>query len=418
MIHCRMAVNTLNDKLSLLAALPTTMKWLSDWDATTQYYKNDVVISPPYFASYILDAASEIGAANPSVNPHWIPVGRSSGGVQNIIAGVGIDLSGSSTKPEIINNGVRNVQYGANIQNIGTAQDIVLDSDAVATITGVMGISVTNLSTITNSGVTSIAGGSGLQPSQPTGGITLSNAGVLSLASTDSLLTVVGGLDKTVLNNGLLSIVDGVAITNVGTSNEYVLQNDGVRTIQYPSNTLRNTGDEYAQKLSAANCQICEVWASVVGMTPNPTTAGANDAVVNIVQTPNTLWANCFATGVPYSSGNFELDLTGLVFCLRNVGGFDVRVNCRLVDGVTQSEWNVGILKNVYPLGPTGTSNLKSVLTLGKVLVDLQKARAAGIRQLTGIRILVSANTPTPIITTALIGTSKGLAVFSPLGVV
>lgn len=407
-----MAVNTLQDPLIKLDNLPTTMKWGGQWSSEFQYYKNDLTISPVDFGSYILSTSADKGGVDPSLSASWTFVGASSGGVENIRKGVGIDISGSATRPEIINNGVREIQYGSNIQNSGSIQDVVLDTSSIATITGILGVGITNLSTITNLGVTTIDG-AGFDFSSPTGQVTMSNVGVMSLTSSDNLLQITPGQNPVILNNGLLSIVDGTAITNVSTTpNQYTLQNDGVRTITYPSNTINNVGDSNTQKLTAANCQVCQVWSTTGAMIPNPLTKNTPSGYADlaITQTPNTLWANCLANGVPYSSGVFELDMTGLLFLASNVGGAQLRISCFLLDGSTQFALSQD--KNVYV-----RNNVTVPFTFGKVLVDLQKARAAGIRQLTGFRFAFNtlfANLPT----ISYIQSGKGLAVFSPLGVV
>jgi hypothetical protein len=404
-----MAVNTLSDPLIKLNNLPTTMKWLSEWSPTTQYYKNDVTVSPTTSGSYILRTASDYNSSDPSISPSWLPVGRSAGGIENLRKGIGIDLSGSSTRPQVINNGVVDIIYGTNMQNIGTRQDVVLDTTAIATITGIIGIDTTNLPTITNSGVTSVTG-NGFGFSSQTGNTTITNQGVLSLASTDSNLTITAGQDPIILNNGLLALVDGTGITNVSTTpNEYTLQNDGVRTIQFPSNTLLNKGSSSYQKLAAANCQICEVWTDtgVTGMTPNPTKGNVTDATIFITQTPNTLWANCLATGVPYSAGVFEIDMTGFFFYFFNISRVATRFIYSLLDSVTGNKLLLGTSKSLFPAKPT------SIFTLGKISVDLQAARNAGIRQLTGFEVVMEANFPG--VNFALFQVGKGLAVFSPL---
>jgi hypothetical protein len=406
-----MAVNTLQDPLIKLDNLPTTMKWGGEWSSELQYYKNDLTISPVDFGSYILSASAYKGGADPSRSEVWTFVGASSGGVENIRKGVGIDLSGSATQPVIINSGVREIQYGTNIQNAGTTQDVVLDTSSIATITGILGIGITNLSTITNLGVTTLDG-AGFDFNSPTGQVTMSNTGVMSLRSSDNLLQITPGQNPVILNKGLLSIVDGTAITNVSTTPyQYQLQNDGVRTITYPSNTINNVGDIHTQRLTAANCHVCQVWSTTGAMTPNPIPFNTNDgSVLQITQTPNTLWANCLANGVPYSSGVFELDMTGIVFYASAVGAAQTRITYYLLDGNTQ--FLLGTDKHLYVRNDT-----TNTYTLGKVLIDLQKVRAAGIRQLTGFRLIfrtIQAKNPK----LSYIQGGKGLAVFSPLGVV
>jgi hypothetical protein len=144
-------------------------------------------------------------------------------------------------------------------------------------------------------------------------------------------------------------------------------------------------------------------------MTPNPLVYGAADANIAITQTPNTLWANCLANGSPYSNGVFELDMTGIVFYISKVNGAATRIAYYLLDGNTQ--YLLGSDKGI-----SVQNTLTNTFTLGKVLVDLQKVRAAGIRQLTGFRLVLSAVNNRPIL--SYIQGGKGLAVFSPLGVV
>jgi hypothetical protein len=97
-----MSVSQLDTPLERLAANPTGMNWRDLWDPTTQYYLNDVAVSPVNNNSYILTGkVALLGGADPTANPDWGEISPATTGVDQVIAGNNITLGGTPTLPVI-----------------------------------------------------------------------------------------------------------------------------------------------------------------------------------------------------------------------------------------------------------------------------------------------------------------------------
>jgi len=97
-----MAVSQLDTPLERLATNPTGMNWRDIWDPTTQYYLNDVVVSPLNVNSYILIGKTTLlGGADPTLNPDWGEISPATTGVAQVIAGDNITLGGTTTLPVV-----------------------------------------------------------------------------------------------------------------------------------------------------------------------------------------------------------------------------------------------------------------------------------------------------------------------------
>lgn len=114
-------------QLETLRQFPLTIQWRDVWEATTQYIKNDAVISPTDRSVYVLIVTSELGGDDPAINTNWFPITSSTTGVTDIIAIDGVENVGTGTNAILDNTGVLTVRPGANISITGTANNPVIN---------------------------------------------------------------------------------------------------------------------------------------------------------------------------------------------------------------------------------------------------------------------------------------------------
>jgi len=370
--------------------LPTAVNWLGTWSPSIVYYNNDVVVSPLNTGSYIMIAPTTtiLGGADPAINTAaWYPFGASITTVQTIRKGAGIDLSGNSTNPTVVNTGVVSVVPGTGINNIGTATDPILTSNNLSAIVQGLGISVVGIPTpnITNTGVVELNPGAGMDVIYPTGEgrPTVVNMGLTDLTQGGGI-TVTGGQIKTLGNPGLLTINAGGGIINTGTPTEPNLENGGVISITPFNHSITVSGNSLNVQLASNNARKTAVWSPTVAttMTPNPIFNGI--ALIPLTQTPGTLWASCLATGAPFSTGIFTLQIPFTFRMNYQFSGLGFQFVYALYDSIEDKEFRFNYY--IYPLNPTGANRLV-IYKLGSVRVDLAAIRAAGLRQVTGFRM-------------------------------
>lgn len=114
-------------QLETLQQFPLTLQWRDAWEATTQYVKNDAVISPTDRSVYVLIRTSELGGDDPAVNTNWFPITSSTSGVTDIKAIDGVKNSGTGTNAILENTGILSVRPGSNISITGTANNPVIN---------------------------------------------------------------------------------------------------------------------------------------------------------------------------------------------------------------------------------------------------------------------------------------------------
>lgn len=373
--------------------LPLAVNWLGDWSPTTTYFKNDVTVSPINTASYIMigPPTSIQGGQDPSINTtNWFQYGRSIDTVQNIRVGEGIELAGTDPNPIVLNTGIVSIVPGTGISNIGTAQDPILSCETLTAIVPGVGIDVFGLPipNIENTGVTYIRNGAGLSLNYVNGIANFASTGLQSLGAAAppiAGLTVSAGPIKTITNTGLLSVIHGTGIINDGTATEPELRNGGVITLTplNPSMTVIPSGN--VVKLGSNNPIKTLVWTptALTVMTPNPANGGIS--TIPITQAPG-IWADCLATGLPYSYGYFAL---AFPFTFRWSGPTQqVQVNLflTLIDGVNNKSFRILFTINPQVLTGSGTAFPAAYFTLGTRLINLEALRASGFRVLTSIQ--------------------------------
>jgi hypothetical protein len=384
--------------------LPLAVNWLGDWSPTTTYFTNDVVVSPINTASYIMigPPTSIQGGQDPSINTtNWFQYGRSIDTVQNIRVGEGIELGGTDPNPIVTNTGIVSIVPGTGISNIGTAQDPVLSCETLTAIVPGVGIDVFGLPipNIENTGVTYIRKGAGLSLNYVNGIANFASTGLQSLGAAAppiAGLTVSAGPIKTITNTGLLSVIHGTGIINDGTATEPELRNGGVITLTplNPSMTVIPSGN--VVKLGSNKPIKTLVWTPTITtqMTPNP----VNGAIgtIPITQAPG-LWADCLATGLPYSYGYFALNFPfTFLFAGLFVIASTIPLFMTLNDGVNSKSLKILFTLQVPQL-PVQQGYNTIRFTLGTRLINLEALRASGFRVLTSIQFQTGSGFPLQI---------------------
>lgn len=387
-------VADLDTRLKRFNALPQMMNYQGTWSPTTDYFQNDVVVSPADFASYIQISPTSVitGQGDPSTNPtDWFRFGQGAGGVQEIDPGAFISTTGS-TNPTITNLGVITPTLSPNLNNLGTINAFILETTGILGVTAGPGIG-TQLSPLAitdlfNTGVRSIQGQSNIVIAD---GITpfdkvISYTGVGTLTSPLPGLTIGPGSTPLITNTGLLSLITGTGITNSSTAQTPNLTNDGLITLVGSNITVNNTAG--AVTLSTTHPSLSQIGTMAPVMVPSQLTNAVRSGRIAVTQTAGTDWATSISTGVPYAIGSFELSFS-ITFLLSGINTDIGNTLFSLYDGVN----NV-----LYPLTTPAISytnvayNRSSATTpysstFGKFIVDLTAIRASGFKELTHFQI-------------------------------
>tara|TARA_R110000868_G_scaffold23221_1_gene94019 strand:+ start:382 stop:1602 length:1221 start_codon:yes stop_codon:yes gene_type:complete len=371
----------LSSPLARYNALPTVVNWRGGWDEDTEYYRNDIVVSPLTSGSYINISASTAtrGQGDPSTNlADWFTFGEGAAGVQEIQGSEYITV-GPTTTPSITNNGVCEMAIGQNLNNLGTQNDPILEDLGLTNVIPSAGISFVG-NTISNTGLISLRPGNSGITVNGTTNVALSCSGVLSITPSDNTITVGAGLTPLITNNGLLSLIASTGLVNNSTAQTPDLENGGV--IDISSNGI-NITDFPNVKLSVFQSSISLIGTLVnVTITPNP----SQDFTIPITQNPGTIWATCLATGAPYSTGTFTINF-GLAFNVESnqfTSIFDTVITIfDSVNNVAYSPSGFRVNQSVY-----NRFNLNNLVKtrIQSITIDLAILRASGFRVMTGIQ--------------------------------
>jgi hypothetical protein len=411
----------LSDPLDRLDALPTAINWRGEWDPNTLFYRNDIAVSPITKGSYInvTPATTISGGGDPSLNAvAWYAFGSGAAGVQEI-TGTEYITVGPTTTPKITNNGVVTLEIapGTNLNNLGTAQDPILEDTGVTNVLADPGILITpdisnsNLLYVDNTGVVNIVtdSASGFTTGSDVNNVSLFYTGILSVNNPpNSGITVGTGQSPLVTNTGLLSLNVGTGLSNISTPQTPNIINTGVIDISGSGVTV--TGFP-SIKLSTTHPSVSLIGTITGPMVPNPTlptspTIPNPPGRIPITQTPGTFWATSIATQTPYSSGTFFLNLnismllkgpsSGITFAARGKLSFTIydSVNNVVYAPITP---NLRESANVNTIQFPRTINSQYRPTsvnpiITSMVVDLQSLWTSGFRTMTHIQISHSIN--------------------------
>lgn len=359
-------LESLTNPLERLQILPDGMNWRGLWNNTTQFYQNDVVLSPITTAPYLLTGRIALaGGADPSTVPaDWTELAPATGGITGLTAGQGISITGTPTIPQINNTGVLVVVAGTGITNTGTASDPILQNTGITALNVATGIGSTGgqTPTLSNTGVLSITAGSGISITGSPNAPTVVNAGVLSVnaGAGISIAPVPSANQPTITNSGVLSITGGTGITVSGPA-------------QTPT--------------ISANVGVADPVATLIPLASVflPIPAGATGANV-VALSPTSLLYDHLANGSPDPNGTWILDLGSYCFYDNAPAGGTNSITVAIEDNTT-----VGGPYTYAGIAGTGITQLNGFppyfLSLGKFYLEVAAARATGLRLLNAILV-------------------------------
>jgi uncharacterized protein YjeT (DUF2065 family) len=337
------------------------MNWRGLWTNTTQFYQNDVVLSPITTAPYLLTRLALLGGLDPSLVPaNWTELAPATGGITGLTAGNGISITGTPTIPQLNNTGVLQVVAGTGITNVGTASQPELRN------TGLISLNVG----------TGLASSGGQTP-------TLTNTGVLSITTTaGSGITITGSSNApTVVNSGILAVNAGAGITiaPVPSANQPTIANTGVISITAGSGIIIS-GPPQTPTISSSAIAADPVATTIpLSSIFVPIPAGATGTNV-LSLSPTSLLAQHLASGSPDPNGTWILDLTSFVFLNIIPAGGTQTITTGVEDNTT-----VGGPYTYTGVVGTGTTFLNTppcYVSLNKFFLNVADARTAGLRDL------------------------------------
>lgn len=397
--------NELDTPFERLAALPQMMSWLGEWNATDEYYQNNVVTDPITTGSYIYTGFSAAirGGLPPSqvIGPSiWTAFGSVVvSGVQQLKEGDGILIDGSDTFPTISNTGVLTTTLEGRLQNIGTSQfPVLIYENSITQVQQGLGIAVDNTDPnnpqINNTGILDIYPGEGISVTGEND-LTLANDGVILVVAAPSTEIQITGTNQNPIVNStaLVSITESVGIAKEPglPANEPQLNNTGVHSI-IPRNIAVSSGfpgpgDKELIMINSVKTLVFNSQDLV--MTPNTLVGNGAQGLIPITQSVGTFWENVMQNGPPsYTStqgSTFLLDFSLKFTGTQSASG--VSLLMWLQDNTSSPIVEVGPYTLRY--GAIGISNQvpERIYLFSSIAVNVQPARAQGFRKLTGLRI-------------------------------
>jgi hypothetical protein len=394
-----------------LAALPNMMSWAGEWNANDEYFLNFVVTDPITTGSYIYTGFSSSirGGLPPSqvIGPSiWTAFGSTvAAGVQSLKEGDGILINGSDTTPTVSNIGVLELTAEGGLTNIGTIQfPIIILDNSVSQVQPGLGIDIDNTDPtqpqINNTGILNIFPGEGISVTGDND-LTLENSGVISIGiAPGTALTISNpGQNPTINSTGVVSITEGIGIAKEPglPANEPQLNNTGVISIVPRDSYISITGGFPGpgnKELKLVNSIRTIVFSGPLTMVPSTIVGINSSAIVNITQTPGTLWESVMLTGSPYSDGKFMLNF-GLKFTATLDGNSSLNrptVNLFLQDNTQNPPVELQIPNNVLAKGgPIEVNNTSRSFLFPDASINVAQVRALGFRRLTSIRVFYGA---------------------------
>jgi hypothetical protein len=396
-----MSLTPLDNPLERLGINPTGMNWRGLWDATEQYYLNDVAVAPSNSASYILaNKTALLDGGDPSLNPDWIELSATTTGVVSVNAGTGITITGTGTNPIVNNAGVITLTAGTGLTNAGTATNPLINNTGVVSLVQGVGIQIagTTNPTITNTGIRTLTQGAGIAISSGSNP-SIANTGLLS-AVAGTGISVSAGQTPTIANTGVVSLGVGSGIANTGTATAPVVENTGILTLGVGTG-LATTGGQNpvltATILPTLSRIICINWG-LFGANPmdSVVNAPANITIGQANFPPASIIADHFANGSPDPAGVWLVDFSPLKF-INIAGDFSppAPLTISLVDNSTPATY---VLSNAEggsnlslaqaPANGSGLSGANAQpFGFGLVELNITAIRASGFRRLDEIHI-------------------------------
>ena len=282
--------------------------------------------------------ASDAYVAAQGITPNPWPTGGGGGGVDSVIAGTAISITGSSTNPVVNNIGVTAAVAGTGIGVSGATGNVTISNTGVLALTAGTNVTITGTASnpIINSSnpggtLTGITAGTGIAVSGSAPSPTVSNTGVLSVAAGTNV-TITGSASNPTINaTGVLTGVTagtGIAVTG-STPTETVARLDINVTQVTASNTpytalatdsmilfmndaTNNPSNVQLKVLMGAapqtGAEITFVWWTTQNAANNPVVVGNGGISVEDINNPGTLVASPNTTylGTPYQRVSYK----------------------------------------------------------------------------------------------------------------
>lgn len=209
-------------------------------------------------------------------------------GVLSNIAGSGIEIGGTTQNPIISNTGVLSILNGPGISTNVTSGNVTISAIPQALVSG-LGIALTNDNqgnrVITNTGVRSISVSNGItiDNTVPTAPV-LSNSGVLALTAGSNIS--IGGTSNNpiITNTGVRSVEVGLGLGNISTDpfNPQLI-NTGVQLIGFgPNAGIENTGSTQLPVLRNTGLLSANASTGITATTSDGVLTIANSGVLGI----------------------------------------------------------------------------------------------------------------------------------------
>jgi hypothetical protein len=390
--------DALDSPFGRLATLPNMMGWRGNWTETDTYFKNEIVVDTTTSGSYIYTGftASIRGGLPPSqvIGPSiWTAIGNAVTGVQTIRQGTGIKIDGSDTIPTVSNDGVITIGLDG-FENIGTEQFQILDAVGVISLQQGTGIYITGGSepVIANAGLLNIVEGAGISAIGENN-ITLANSGVLTVtASPGTALIISPGQNPSIENTGVIGITEstGIILEPGRPVNEPQISNAGVLTVRGRSVIVSAGAAPGDIELKMINpIPTLAFPTSNFVMVPRVLRTNQQSGVISVTQQLGTLWESVFQNGTPYDTGIFLLTTSFKLISPPASGGILTGISLfyYLQDNTQNPLVELGPYTAKGTPGANLTSDLKKSWFIAETDINVQIARNAGFRKLTGFRI-------------------------------
>jgi len=347
------------------------MNWLGVWDETTSYFKNDVVISPSTQELYILtELLTLTGGDDPSTpiiprSPWTLTLRVSVSGVTSVSQGDGITIDNTNPlQPRISNAGVLSVTTvdlpTAGLRNDGTAADPL----------------------IVNNGVLQIIPGYGINTAFTENGTLVENTAILSIQRVGIGTYLTTGSSPTITNTGVTGLTPGDNISILDISGQLIV--------------------------SANGGLLTQVYSFTSSMDPLTVPREGEIGILTDIN-PIGLLQQIMATGSPALNGGFVLDFSAWAVKLEGnpiAYNYPIPPFNRLIFSAIDSNTNTSFVISALQIGLRFGQDLPypyPYISLPSMVLDIGRARAAGLRTISAITIQNTLMTPITLLTSGFV---------------
>jgi hypothetical protein len=223
--------DTVSRQLKIYDVIGSSARWLPSTKASVSASEPAPTIAGEF---YFNTGSQQLFLFN---GASWLPVGSDILSV-GVLGGTGIAISGSpltsSGNITVTNTGVTNVATGTGIATSGGNGSITLTNTGVTSLATGNGVSVNQSNgsvTITNTGVIGVATGSGIATTAANGTITLTNTGVTGITTGTGVSVNQSTGVVNITNTGVTNVAVGTGIATTAGNGAITLTNTGVTSL-------------------------------------------------------------------------------------------------------------------------------------------------------------------------------------------